>query len=40
MRIASAHVTSYRSVIDSGSFDIEQDKTILVGINEAGKTHC
>ena len=38
MRIASAHVTSYRSVIDSGSFDIEQDKTILVGINEAGKT--
>ena len=38
MRIESAHVRNYRSVIDSGTFEIESDKTILVGINEAGKT--
>jgi predicted ATPase len=38
MRIESAHVQNYRCVRDSGSFDIEPDKTILVGINEAGKT--
>lgn len=38
MRIESATVSNYRCVIDSGSFDIEHDKTILVGINEAGKT--
>lgn len=38
MRIASARVRSYRSVIDSTPFTVEPDKTILVGINEAGKT--
>lgn len=38
MRIVSARVTNYRSVIDSTTFDVEKDKTILVGINEAGKT--
>lgn len=38
MRITSARVTNYRSVIDSTKFDLEEDKTILVGINEAGKT--
>jgi predicted ATP-dependent endonuclease of OLD family len=38
MRIESAHVQNYRCVRDSGSFEIEPDKTILVGINEAGKT--
>jgi hypothetical protein len=31
-------VTKYRSVRDSGWFDIEFGKTILVGPNEAGKT--
>ncbi|WP_104087761.1 ATP-dependent endonuclease [Cryobacterium sp. N19] len=31
-------MTNYRSVIDSGDFDVEPEKTILVGINEAGKT--
>jgi predicted ATPase len=31
-------VRNYRCVLDSGPFDIEPDKTILVGINEAGKT--
>lgn len=38
MRIESARVQNYRCVRDSGPFDIEWDKTILVGINEAGKT--
>lgn len=38
MRIESARVRNYRSVIDSTRFEIEHDKTILVGVNEAGKT--
>jgi len=38
MRITKARVTNYRSVVDSGYFDVEPEKTILVGINEAGKT--
>lgn len=38
MRVESATVSNYRCVIDSGKFDVEPDKTILVGINEAGKT--
>ncbi|WP_208458931.1 AAA family ATPase [Burkholderia sp. BCC0398] len=31
-------MTNYRSVVDSGWFDIESAKTIMVGPNEAGKT--
>lgn len=38
MRLAKARVQHYRSIRDSGWFDIEIDKTILVGPNEAGKT--
>lgn len=38
MRIESAIVTNYRCIVDSGEFGVEADKTILVGINEAGKT--
>lgn len=38
MRLIKARVQGYRSVIDSGYFDIENGKTILVGPNEAGKT--
>ena len=38
MRLARARVQSYRSVKDSGWFDVESGKTILVGPNEAGKT--
>lgn len=38
MKLIKAHVTNYRSVIDSGEFEIDQLKTILVGPNEAGKT--
>jgi len=32
-----ARVQNYRSVNDSTIFDVEPDKTILVGANEAGK---
>lgn len=38
MRLARARVQNYRSVIDSGEFEVEKLKTILVGPNEAGKT--
>ena len=38
MRLARARVQNYRSVKDSGWFEIDHDKTILVGPNEAGKT--
>ncbi|KAA6318256.1 hypothetical protein EZS27_031712 [termite gut metagenome] len=38
MRLIKARVQNYRSILDSGEFEIEQLKTILVGPNEAGKT--
>lgn len=38
MRLSKARVQSYRSIIDTDYFDIEELKTILVGPNEAGKT--
>ena len=38
MRLERANVENYRSVKDSGWFDVSHDKTILVGPNEAGKT--
>jgi predicted ATPase len=38
MRLARARVQKYRSIRDTGWFDIEDAKTILVGSNEAGKT--
>lgn len=38
MRLQKARVRNYRSIRDSGWFDVESDKTILVGPNEAGKT--
>lgn len=38
MRLKRVRVRDYRSVNDSGEFEVEHDKTILVGINEAGKT--
>lgn len=38
MRLVKARVQNYRSVLDSGLFDIEEAKSIFVGPNEAGKT--
>lgn len=38
MRLTKARVQGYRSIIDTGYFDVENDKTIFVGPNEAGKT--
>lgn len=38
MRLIRARVQGYRSIIDTGYFDVEKDKTIFVGPNEAGKT--
>jgi predicted ATP-dependent endonuclease of OLD family len=38
MRLIKARVQNYRSIIDSGEFEIEHLKTIMVGPNEAGKT--
>ena len=38
MKLTQARVQNYRSVRDTGWFDVEDAKTILVGPNEAGKT--
>ena len=38
MRLKQARVRKYRSIRDTGWFDIEELKTILVGPNESGKT--
>ena len=38
MRLKRARVTNYRSIIDTGWFDVESAKTIFVGPNEAGKS--
>jgi energy-coupling factor transporter ATP-binding protein EcfA2 len=38
MRLIRARIKGYKSIKDSGYFDIEPNKTILVGTNEAGKT--
>ena len=38
MKLKRAHVTGYRSIRDSSEFNIEPEKTMLIGPNEAGKT--
>jgi hypothetical protein len=38
LKLLRARVQNYRSVRDSGWFEVETGKTILVGPNEAGKT--
>lgn len=38
MKLFKARIQNYRSIIDTGEFEIEKLKTILVGPNEAGKT--
>lgn len=38
MKLIKARVQNYRSIRDTGEFQVESDKTILVGPNEAGKS--
>ena len=38
MKLRKARVQNYWSIHDTGWFDIEGDKTVIVGPNEAGKT--
>jgi hypothetical protein len=38
MRLTAARIQKYRSIKDTGLFDVEKAKTILVGANEAGKS--
>lgn len=38
MRLIKARITKYRSIKDTGYFEVENLKTIIVGPNEAGKT--
>jgi len=38
MKLTKARVQNYRSIRDTGEFNIEELKTILVGPNEAGKS--
>ena len=38
MKLTKARIQNYRSIIDTGEFDVEDLKTIMVGPNEAGKT--
>lgn len=38
MKLSTARVQNYRSIKDTGWFELSPDKTILVGPNEAGKT--
>jgi recombinational DNA repair ATPase RecF len=38
MQLTQFHVWDYRSVHDSGQISVEPTKTLLVGVNEAGKT--
>lgn len=38
MRLNKAQICKYRSIRDTGEFEVESGKTIFVGPNEAGKT--
>ena len=38
MRLTKARVQGYRSIIDTGYFDVENDKTIFVGPNYKRRT--
>ena len=38
MKLKTVRVTNYRSIKDTGIIDVEREKTILVGPNEAGKS--
>ena len=38
MKLINAKATNYKSIEDSGNVPIEKDVTVLVGVNEAGKS--
>ena len=38
LRLREVHARDYRSINDSGPFEVEPGKTVLVGVNGAGKT--
>lgn len=38
MKLVEAHTTKYKSIEDSTLVEINKDVTVLVGINEAGKS--
>ncbi len=38
MRLQKVRVQNYRSIRDTGEFEVEWTKTIMVGPNEAGKS--
>lgn len=38
MRLTSAHIQRFKSIDDSGDFELQPDVTALVGKNESGKT--
>src|SRR5687768_1149189 len=38
VRLSKVRIQKYRSIRDTGWFEVEPHKTILVGPNEAGKT--
>jgi len=37
MKLKIAHIQNYRSIRDTGIFEVEAARTILVGPNEAGR---
>lgn len=39
MRLINFKIKSYKSVLDLGVCDVDQDVTILAGKNESGKTN-
>lgn len=38
MKLIQAHITKYKSIEDSTSIDIDKNVTVMVGVNEAGKS--
>lgn len=38
MKLTKAHITKYKSIEDSTPVDIDENVTVLVGVNEAGKS--
>ena len=39
MKVTKTHVQTYRSIVDSGIVDVEEGVTVIIGMNEQGKTN-